>query len=273
MTQEAWLTGHPYLSCLAEFHAQLERAVIDLPSDSACIPNWHNYEREYATGVPLLRSCSSTIDLRPMETTLEMLIGKLGLTPLPDKLAQDIRNLLGELDQNPGLSQRAVAGLLDADAPESTSPNLGLLRYLGWTVMARYLCRVVNEFGKWRDEERWLRRYCPTCGALPAMAQLVGLDAGRVRFLSCGCCRTRWRYRRTGCLFCENQDDRRLASMFVEGEEDLRIDYCKSCRGYIKTYEGDGNESVLLGDWTSLHLDIIARDRGLNRLAASLYEI
>ena len=34
-----------------------------------------------------------------------------------------------------------------------------------------------------------------------------------------------------------------------------------------------GNEGVLLADWTSLHLDIVARDRGLKRLAGSLFEM
>ena len=46
-----------------------------------------------------------------------------------------------------------------------------------------------------------------------------------------------------------------------------------SCRGYLKTYNGEGSEAVLLADWSSLHLDIVAQDRGLKRLAASLYEI
>ena len=59
----------------------------------------------------------------------------------------------------------------------------------------------------------------------------------------------------------------------MESEECLRIDYCECCGGYIKTYNGSGSESMLLADWTSLHLDIIARDRGMKRLAASLYEL
>ena len=46
-----------------------------------------------------------------------------------------------------------------------------------------------------------------------------------------------------------------------------------SCGGYLKTYAGQGSESVLLADWTSLHLDIIARDRGLMRCAGSLYHL
>ena len=45
----------------------------------------------------------------------------------------------------------------------------------------------------------------------------------------------------------------------------------KSCRGYLKTYDGQGNEALLLADWTSLHLDLVAADRGLKRRAASLY--
>ena len=67
-------------------------------------------------------------------------------------------------------------------------------------------------------------------------------------------------------------DSQRLAAVAVEGEAGLRIDYCESCRGYLKTYDGQGDEALLLADWTSLHLDLVAPDRGLKRLAASLYE-
>jgi len=42
---------------------------------------------------------------------------------------------------------------------------------------------------------------------------------------------------------------------------------------YLKTYDGEGSATVLLADWTSLHLDLLARDRGLKRMAASLYEV
>lgn len=271
MTHDAWLIAHPYLLPVANLHAQVEHAIASVPAALACIPNWRDYQPDYLTGVPLLRSRSSTIDLSPVGITLEALIGKLSSVPLPYKLAQEIRDLQVEWGQDPDFSQRAVAGFLDRHAAESI--HLGLLRYLGWTVTARYLSRVVEAFGKWCEEERWLRPYCPTCGSLPAMAQLLGIDPGRVRLLSCGCCGTRWRYRRTGCPFCENEDDHRLANIVVEGDEHLRIDYCRSCRGYIKTYNGSGNESVLLADWTSLHLDIIACDQGLHRFAASLYEM
>jgi len=271
MTQDAWLTAHPYLLSVARFHAQVEKAAASIPSALACVPNWRDYEVDYLAGIPLLQSCGSTIDPSPVGITLEALIARLGWSALPDKLAQSIQDLQAELDQDADAPQRAVARLFDLKT--RLSVDCGLLQYLGWTVMARYLSRVVAAFGRWRNEENWLRRYCPTCGSLPAMAQLVGIDPGRVRLLSCGCCGTRWRYRRTGCPFCVNENDERLAILVVEGEKDLRIDYCECCNGYIKTYNGSGSESVLLADWTSLHLDIIARDQGLNRLAVSLYEM
>jgi len=74
------------------------------------------------------------------------------------------------------------------------------------------------------------------------------------------------------CPFCET-DTQRLSVVSVEGEGGLRIDYCDSCRGYLKSYVGEGNEALLLADWTSLHLDLLAIDRGLTRQAVSLYEL
>ena len=64
-----------------------------------------------------------------------------------------------------------------------------------------------------------------------------------------------------------------MSVLSVEGEKQLRIDCCLSCSGYLKTYNGGGQESLMLVDWTSLHLDFLAKDRGLKRLATSLYEL
>ena len=174
-----------------------------------------------------------------------------------------------ELRRETDAARRVVDWLLGDDSFAPASP--GLLRYLGWTVTARYLARWWRRSRGWRDDERWLRRYCPTCGS-PARHGAAGRRGSRAPAAArCGCCGTRWQYKRTGCPFCETTPQR-IAAVAVEGEAGLRIDYCESCGGYLKTYDGQGNEALLLSDWTSLHLDFIARDRGLKRLAASLYE-
>jgi FdhE protein len=271
MTQDVWLESHPYLRPVADFHAQVAMAAASIPSGSAQIPNWDNYRGDYQAGVPLLRSAHAAIDFEPAEAILVSLVESMASKPSPEKLALECRvsgtQLRGELNA----PRRAVAWLLGEEAFNPAHP--GLLRYLGWTALAKFLYPLGNAFATWREEEQWLRSYCPTCGTPPAMAQLVGSDPGRLRLLSCGCCSTRWRYRRIGCPFCQGADDHRLSALAIEGEKYLRIDYCQSCQAYLKTYDGAGSETLFLADWTSLHVDIIARDRGLNRLAASLYEV
>jgi FdhE protein len=198
-------------------------------------------------------------------------IGILASKSLPARLTEKIRDLYSELQREADEPGQIINTLLGQHS--FTPTHLGLFHHLGWTILARCLRDLVTAFGLWRDEEIWLRPYCPTCGVLPAMAQLIGVDQGRRRMLSCGYCRSHWNYPRVGCPFCENTDDEQLGHLDLEGETVLRIDYCENCGGYLKTYNGEGKEAVFLADWTSLHLDVIARDHGLNQFAASLYQM
>jgi FdhE protein len=170
-------------------------------------------------------------------------------------------------------ARRVTDWLLGDD--EWSPPQAGLLRSVGWLTLTASLAPLVATLAEWRTLEHdppWARRYCPTCGALPAMGQLLGVDPGRQRFLCCGCCATTWRYGRRRCPFCETESPT-AASLAVDGEHGLRIDCCAACGAYLKTYGGHGSESVLLADWTSVHLDLAARDRGWRRAAVSLYDL
>jgi len=269
MTHDVWLARHPYLKTVADLHAVVDTVAAEISIPLAAIPDWNRYAGDFQNGVPLLLSAIVPIDLSPAEKAVLSLTENLAARSLPGKLSEQSQVLDSEMHCDAEAPRRAVAWLLDGDSFTPSHP--GLLHYLGWTVLSRFLKPVVLAFKTWRDDERWLRNYCPTCGSAPAMAQLAGTDPERFRLLSCGCCKTLWRYRRTGCAFCGNSEDRRLAVLAVEGEYGLRIDYCEACRGYLKTYNGEGSEDVLLKDWTSLHLDVVARDRGLKRLGASLY--
>jgi FdhE protein len=269
MTRDCWVEAHAYLRPLADLSAEINRAADAIAIVEASVPDWDDYRADFLAGVTLLQSAAAAVDLEPGGRTAAALIESLALARPSGWLAEETRALHAELQRGPHAARRIVDLLL---GDQSTAPPFpGLLRYLGWTAMARFINPVVLAFNNWRDEERWQRRYCPTCGSLPAMAQLVGEEHGRQRFLSCGCCSTRWQFKRTCCPFCET-DSQRLESVIVEGESGLRIDHCASCGGYLKTYDGHGNEGLLLADWSSLHLDLLASDRGLKRLAASLYE-
>lgn len=285
MTRDEWVRAHPWLGAVAGFHAQVEAALPAI-GGGAALPDWEDYAADYLDGVPLLHSDGAAVDLEPLETLVPSLVSNLAGRPLPGTLEQELRALDAELrsktggphaSSTPPLASLglgtpgAIADCLLGDSSAVTS-SPGLLRRLAWTVAARWLAPVVRAFRGWRDEERWLRNHCPTCGAAPAMAQLVGMDPERLRLLVCGCCETRWRYRRTSCAFCEADTDR-LAVITIEGEKRLRIEHCESCRAYLKAYAGEGAERVFLVDWTSLHLDVLALERGLKRLGGSLYEL
>jgi FdhE protein len=269
MTRDLWLAAHAYLRPIADLSAEVDRAVIGIEVADARLPDWEDYRADFLAGVPLLSSADAAVDLEPGGRIAGALLQRLASGTSTGRLAEELRALATELRCEPQVARR-IADFVRGDET-LTPPFPGLLRYLAWSAMARFLRPVVNAFDAWRDEGRWLRRYCPTCGSLPAMAQLSGVDPGRMRRLSCGCCGTRWQFKRTGCPFCET-DAQRLASVAIEGEPGLRIDHCESCGGYLKTYDGQGHETLLLSDWSSLHLDLIAHDRGFKRLAASLYD-
>ena len=271
MTPHLWLETHSYFTLLADLSAQVDRAAARCDVLDARIPDWEDYRTDFLAGVPLLPSTAAAFDLEPAGRMAGALLERLASGAPSEKLATETRALDTELRREPQVSRRIAEFLLGDETLKPPFP--GLLRYLAWTATARFLRPVVSAFDGWRDEEQWLRSYCPTCGSLPAMAQFVGVEPGRMRLLSCGCCGTRWRYRRIGCPFCESADDHRLSALAIEGEKCLRIDYCQSCRAYLKTYNGEGSETFFLADWTSLHLDVIAHDRGLKRLANSLYEL
>jgi FdhE protein len=262
-----WLDTHSYLRPIADLADEINAVAAGIETLDSRIPDWDVYRRDYLAGVPLLSSADAGLDVEPGGRMAAALLERLAFGT--SSIGPEARALVAELRDEPQLSRRIADFLLGDDTFSPSSP--GLLRYVGWTAMTRYLRPVVNGFEAWRDQEKWLRSYCPTCGSLPSMAQLIGAEPGRMRLLSCGCCATRWQFKRTGCPFCES-DSQRLSVVTIEGESDLRIDHCESCGGYLKTYEGQGNETFLLSDWSSLHLDLIAQDRGLKRLAASLYE-
>jgi len=149
----------------------------------------------------------------------------------------------------------------------------GLLLFLGWSAAIPVLEPVLTAFAERRDEGRWGHGHCPACGAIPVMGWLVPGDGVRERQLACGCCGTRWSFQRIGCAYCGNSDSGRLSILESADEGGLRLDLCEECKGYTKTWAGDGDPALLLADWTTLHLDAIALERGYQRKGVSLFEL
>ena len=274
---DTWLAEHPYLKELAWFQQTVDAALYSHEPPVFPIPHWEDYFDDFSKGTPLLRARPLDKDVISMSARLlSELADRLSDADGPDGLRHDCTVLCDEFRKAPDgaalMLEKIAAG--SAEAPEQNLPiQPGLLRYLCWRTLESILRPLVESFVQRSGEVRWGRAYCPVCGSLPAMAQLRLTHKGRERFLSCGCCRSRWSYQRTGCPFCENHDQDKLEIFELEQEKDFRIDVCNSCNGYLKTCTREGDEDILLADWSTVHLDFLARQQGLQRHASSLYEL
>lgn len=117
--------------------------------------------------------------------------------------------------------------------------------------------------------KQWLRGYCPICGSSPGMSQLT--REGQRSYL-CSFCGFEWPGQRLQCPFCENSDHTKLHYFYAEGEEAYRVDLCDNCNQYIKTVDSrriDYEPDRELEDIITIHLDILASEKGYKRPAAS----
>lgn len=105
---------------------------------------------------------------------------------------------------------------------------------------------------------------CSVCGGTPSLSYVTNDNR---RKLSCSFCGNKGFYRRIGCPVCLNTDTSLLDIINVDGEKGCRVDTCKKCGSYIKTFD----ESFMIkngadtADILSLPLDIIAQERGFHR--------
>jgi FdhE protein len=115
--------------------------------------------------------------------------------------------------------------------------------------------------------------YCPICGAWPALAEEQGIE--RSRKLRCGRCGTGWYGECLRCPYCEMIEHHQLTSLVQANGGTQRIDGCKRCHGYLKTFtvlQGSAPEAVLLDDLATVDLDIAALNAGYVRPANPGYD-
>ncbi len=274
---DTWLVTHPYLKDVARFQQTVENILGSADFPALPVPQWENCTDGFSKGIPLLsnRALSEAV-MGQAEDVLALLVSGLSYADCPVEVRRDCAVLDEEIKRLPDTAIaviKQVASGAEVSLEIPTPFSSGLARFLGWRAMERVARPWRESLELWLADASWSEAYCPLCGEQPAMAQLVRTQKGRERFLSCGCCGTRWSYMRIACAFCGNTEQDKLEILELEQEEDFRLDVCRECNGYLKTYINEGEESLMLADWSTLHLDVIAAEQGLQRRAHSLYEL
>ena len=143
----------------------------------------------------------------------------------------------------------------------------GLLFFLAETSLQPVFEAYADKLKGYVDQERWWRGYCPICGSKPVMAELIGRE--RKKFLICSCCGYEWRFMRTKCPYCENEERRAFKYFFAEKEgRAYRVETCQKCKKYIKTVDTEElDEEVIpsVEDVGTLYLDVLAQKEGYTR--------
>jgi len=157
--------------------------------------------------------------------------------------------------------------------------NEGFLRSTIWRMIAALVPAELKDPDGWnpdRDKPRFRENYCPVCGRRPVIADLRKYREGRTRDLVCGGCGTRWLYARVGCVYCGNTDLEKMHTLEPTDSDVMRLDICDVCDSYIKTYRGPANgsdaDAIYRQDWASVHLDLLAEEKGLHKKGNPILE-
>ncbi len=215
----------------------------------------------WSTGTPLLHNVSLPID--PVQ--FRALFQHLAAVAYQHERAQCVADLdpLALAHMLLSGDRQALIHQIQASAcsPESiiTLLRLALLPFL------EQVAEQLTPLRTSPDVQRrapWKHGYCPTCGAWPLLATVHGQE--QQRYLHCGMCATTWPAERVWCPFCDTRDHTQLGYLQVE-DSPQSIAVCDACHSYLKvhkTLQRLTTPQLLVAEVASIHLDLIALDRG-----------
>jgi formate dehydrogenase accessory protein FdhE len=208
--------------------------------------------------------------MAPLMVEIEEAVGALAVAPsVPGPLIEAGRGLLAA-----GTDElRSLSGAW-LDDPSLLDPRLGAWMRISAAPLLELAAAGIDP----PSREEWAGPVCPMCGGPPQCSVIVEESGaflqGSPRYLICARCAARWSFPRSVCVWCGEEDSRRLGPYSADGQDEVRVDACDSCRHYIKTFdlrrEGARQVVPLVDDIATLALDVWAHEKGMARPALSL---
>lgn len=172
---------------------------------------------------------------------------------------------------DPEIRGRLVRALLMADngALFDQSSALAIapeqLYFLGELALRPYLSTYAERLETVIDFEQYAGGHCPVCMRRPHMGRI---DGENHKYLHCQACETSWRVPRIACTICGCTETEKLGFFTVEGNDEVRVEYCGECSDYLKVV----NQRIrlrkldfLVEDAATVHLDQLAEQEGYVR--------
>lgn len=217
---------------------------------------------------PLINTTDFTLDVNASEALLRKLC-ELALQE-NEVLAEAVPKIMDALDKGSLDASTLFSKILSEDDAywDEMARNLDvdktILAFLAYGSIRPSICLCSEQLATYLDTQTaWEKGYCPICGGQPGLSMLRGEGE---RSLVCNFCGHEWRTQRIYCPFCENKDQKTLHYFSSEQEQDYRVDVCDQCKKYIKTIDTrnmDRPVHLLVEQISTLHLDMLAQEQGL----------
>jgi FdhE protein len=218
-------------------------------------------------GFPLFSRGDLPIDHEGATSLFQRLLKHLSSTKRKDRAS--LEQALKRVQAEPSWVGDVIWAFLSGDEERITAMSQDVtlspvvVKFLTHMALKPSIKSLRESAGEMIQGYTWNYGYCPLCGSQPNIAYLS--DAGK-RFLHCELCGYEWHYTRLKCPFCGEERIKELGYFTSEEDEGYRVDFCKTCRRYIKTLDMRliGFPAPLeLENLTTLHLDVLAQKQGL----------
>jgi formate dehydrogenase accessory protein FdhE len=264
-----WLARHPHAEQMLQFYLELLELQAPL-YQHAIQSDWLTRVRSPIEGeFPLLRlerlPCREL--LPPFHRFLD------DVTPLAtDVLASIARSLQSAGDD---AQSELLESFLARENLESLAASLSCeVLQLQFFPMA-FLQPIAEAIAEQNAEEvqDWQEITCPQCGWPPQVALIRDdTEIKGQRLMVCSLCSTFWPFPRSTCPHCRETESDKLVYHVSDAMPYIRVEECKSCRGYIKSVDLrlNGNAVPLVEDLASVELDVWCEERGLEKIQRNL---
>lgn len=261
----------PQFNEIFDFYEHLYAFLAKQPNAFVSIASAATADRvQHDAGFPLLQSTSFQVDGPSFGAFLRALIAVLqrhGRQGQEDLARIDQALADATLDPTPlfGAYVGRERTRFAADAAH-LGIEPAILEYL-LGLACGFALHGAREQGLKAAEGEWRQGYCPLCGGVPVMGELVG-DEGRL-LLHCGTCGQSWPGARRTCTVCGNQDEKTLEYFTAGEDQGYRVNVCRKCDSYLKVVDSREAGTDLpmdLEDVATLHLDLLAQREGFTRV-------
>jgi len=243
---------------LAQARAAADTAPTPIGADEAAM------QMRQREGFALIEPASFTVDLEAAEHLLAVICGLA--VAAGEKLGAAGKALASAMAEGAAMEDLFLDVLDEKGRLQSLAEKkdvrpdmLSLLLYLA---IRPSIEKGARQLAVCQTGDSVLRSNCPICGSAPILGEL---DADGKQWVHCSLCWHRWPVERMVCLFCDNRSSDALTYLYSETEPEYRINLCEGCKQYLKvvdTRKLDRGFYPPLEQVASLHLDMLARDRG-----------